>query len=498
MVLGVDLVSLGEFDAGLEQMRIAVEIARESGPPETLLSTSTTSRSTRPDGPLRRGPRGGHGRPGDGAPGRASSCASGRVFGRAQATSCCAAGAGRKPRRMTREGLDLDDGDLSGALYLRSTRVMLLAAQGDRDALAVELARLLASAQSDIDPDVRALVLQAQADVSLLDGRPADGLETIELALKEFAGSDEILLLAPMLVVGMTAAADLADEGRAFRDESRVARAKEAGAAFLAQIRPMRDGADGGIAPTPSLSAAVAFAEAEATRLAGHVGPRSMDHGGRSLGRRSDALSRRSVAGQGRRGHPAGARCPRCGHPSTSGTPTAPPWSSEHDHCARASRPSPDAPGSTSPKKPSWPRPMRERAPRSTVSRGPAEILGLSAREWEVLELVAAGRSNGEIAEVLFISPKTASVHVTHILNKLGVNNRVEAATIAVRVGANDPAAGETRPPVASARSDGRPGRSWSSMTVNPAPRGRSAASIPLRVVREPDPDVRGGRCLGR
>jgi DNA-binding CsgD family transcriptional regulator len=69
-------------------------------------------------------------------------------------------------------------------------------------------------------------------------------------------------------------------------------------------------------------------------------------------------------------------------------------------------------------------------------SRGPAEILGLSAREWEVLELVAAGRSNAEIAERLFISPKTASVHVTHILDKLGVNNRVEAATIAVRVGA--------------------------------------------------------------
>ena len=49
---------------------------------------------------------------------------------------------------------------------------------------------------------------------------------------------------------------------------------------------------------------------------------------------------------------------------------------------------------------------------------------------------MAAGRSNAEIAETLFISPKTASVHVTHILDKLGVNNRVEAATIAVRVGA--------------------------------------------------------------
>jgi DNA-binding NarL/FixJ family response regulator len=80
-------------------------------------------------------------------------------------------------------------------------------------------------------------------------------------------------------------------------------------------------------------------------------------------------------------------------------------------------------------------------AVRDAGVRSPAEILGLSAREWEVLELVAAGRSNGEIAETLYISPKTASVHVTHILDKLGVNNRVEAATIAVRVGA-----GEVRP----------------------------------------------------
>ena len=60
---------------------------------------------------------------------------------------------------------------------------------------------------------------------------------------------------------------------------------------------------------------------------------------------------------------------------------------------------------------------------------------GLSAREIEVLSLVAAGRSNGEIAERLFITRKTAGVHVTHILNKLGVSNRVEAAMAAARLG---------------------------------------------------------------
>jgi DNA-binding CsgD family transcriptional regulator len=61
--------------------------------------------------------------------------------------------------------------------------------------------------------------------------------------------------------------------------------------------------------------------------------------------------------------------------------------------------------------------------------------LGLSARETEVLRLVAAGRTNREIAEELFISPKTASVHVSNILAKLGVSGRVEAAAVAHRVG---------------------------------------------------------------
>jgi DNA-binding NarL/FixJ family response regulator len=53
---------------------------------------------------------------------------------------------------------------------------------------------------------------------------------------------------------------------------------------------------------------------------------------------------------------------------------------------------------------------------------------GLTHRETEVLRLVAAGRSNREIATELFISPKTASVHVSNILAKLGVTTRTEAA----------------------------------------------------------------------
>ncbi|MBM7785479.1 helix-turn-helix transcriptional regulator [Tenggerimyces flavus] len=58
---------------------------------------------------------------------------------------------------------------------------------------------------------------------------------------------------------------------------------------------------------------------------------------------------------------------------------------------------------------------------------------GLTDRELVVLRLVAAGRSNPEIAEELFISAKTASVHVSHILAKLGVTSRSAAAGMAHR-----------------------------------------------------------------
>jgi DNA-binding NarL/FixJ family response regulator len=57
--------------------------------------------------------------------------------------------------------------------------------------------------------------------------------------------------------------------------------------------------------------------------------------------------------------------------------------------------------------------------------RGPGP---LTAREREVAELVTQGLSNGEIAERLFITEKTAAFHVGNILNKLGFNSRVEIA----------------------------------------------------------------------
>lgn len=77
------------------------------------------------------------------------------------------------------------------------------------------------------------------------------------------------------------------------------------------------------------------------------------------------------------------------------------------------------SPGSTSPR------------PARSPSGAPASAPDLTSREREVLELVAAGLTNGEIGRRLFISTKTVSVHVSNILAKLGAGSRTEAAAVA-------------------------------------------------------------------
>ena len=66
-------------------------------------------------------------------------------------------------------------------------------------------------------------------------------------------------------------------------------------------------------------------------------------------------------------------------------------------------------------------------------------IADLTEREREVLRLVAHGRTNREIAEQLVISPAPARNHVRHILEKLGMRSRSEAAALAVKIGLREP-----------------------------------------------------------
>jgi DNA-binding CsgD family transcriptional regulator len=439
-VLGVDLVGLGDVDAGLDHLRVAVRLARETGAVDSQLVSQHNlcfflGQTDRFDEGLRVA---------------SDALETARRVGLEQrygASLRASAGdilnrAGRwdEADTVTAAGLDLDE-DVSGWIYLQATRSLFLAARGERSLAEEALAAAERVAGPDIDADVRAYLLQATAEAAVLDDRPVDALRAVEQGLAEFAGSDEQLLLAPLLVAGMAAAADLADHGRAFRRPAEVDSARAAGSGLLEQARGLAP-TDRPAPPAPSVRAAVATVEADWTRLEGASDAAAwlaaadawsavpMPYpAARALARAGEA----TLLARGSRDE--AARLLREAH-ATAARLGADPLREAIESIGQRSRIAVDAPVRDAAAAAS----AEPAEPAAAVERGPAEILGLSAREWEVLELVAAGRSNAEIAESLFISPKTASVHVTHILDKLGVNNRVEAATIAVRVSAGRPA----------------------------------------------------------
>jgi DNA-binding NarL/FixJ family response regulator/tetratricopeptide (TPR) repeat protein len=248
----------------------------------------------------------------------------------------------------------------------------------------------------------------------------ASAIASATLANREQAGPTWALSAIWPAALGLGAEASLAERARAADDQARQARSLEVGRDLLKRARAaLQQARRHGRQVGPEALAWLARCEAEWTRLEGHSDPEAwraavdaFSYGyvyeeARSRWRLAEALlgigDRQQAAAEARAAYQTAVRL------------QAEPLREALETLARRGRLEVGAHGE------------------------PGNAAGLTPRELEVLRLLVVGRSNRQIAEDLFISGKTAGVHVTRILAKLGVHSRLQAAARARELGLDRP-----------------------------------------------------------
>jgi len=265
---------------------------------------------------------------------------------------------------------------------------------------------------------------QRAAELALWAGRPGDALEHVQRNIALFKAPDLAILCGRLLGAGMRACADLAEQARARRDGPAVS-AAGAAADGLASWAGQMSGAPFTEHPfVAAIPAERATWDAERTRLAGASDPAAWSSAAKAwhdLGcphRAGYAWWQQAQADLDAGQSAAAATALRAAAAAAGGH--VPLLARIRQLAERARIPLQDPAAAT------------PGIPRSADARVP---YGLTDRELTVLRLVAAGRTNAQIGAELYISPKTAGVHVSSILRKLGVSGRVQAAALAERAG---------------------------------------------------------------
>ena len=277
-------------------------------------------------------------------------------------------------------------------------------------------------------PDAGRRCTELLAELRAWQGRPEDAQAAVKDGFDHVAGTDEQAHSGRLLWLGMRAAADMAERGRARRDPREVDDAVRAAETLAARAAAMTPNPLHGVTPVLKSGVVEAVFDGERARLEGRPDPNRWEAAAaawQALGRPYPAAYaqwRQAEALLLRREPASRAAEPLRAAHATALRLGAKPLLGEVAALARRARIPLEQP--TAQVAPAVPPPARR--------------LGLTERELEVLAYVAAGRSNREIGEALFISAKTASVHISSILRKLGVSSRVQAATAAQRLGLVD------------------------------------------------------------
>ena len=293
-----------------------------------------------------------------------------------------------------------DEQDLARAMRL-TARSALATGRGRLDQARADIEEAAHYGRNVVDPQFVGPFTRALAHLALWEGEPERARDAVGTGLEALVDSEEHGNPPWLCYLGIRAEADLATTGRASPERARD---------LLARARRL---AVAGALPNPLIPAAAATAEAEYLPLEQEADPTSW--------RRAAELWHdiehyfvatycrfREAEARMTRAESEHAAEPLARSHEIATRLRAIPLLNETESLARRAR-----------------LPLDGMKP----ARGGSALL--TAREVEVLRLVAQGRTNSEIGDLLFISSKTASVPVSHILAKLGVSSRVQAAGLA-------------------------------------------------------------------
>lgn len=427
--LGVALEAAGDTDGALAELHLARQLAERNGDVADVAGTylhlwRILSEHSRGDEMVAL------------AVTAADLCRAAQLDVAALLLDCLAAGflhqLGRWDEAESR--LPVDDADVWGlpAVVVRVVSGLLAVDRGQLDEAEEHLETARALSAQIHDGRINGLLARGRTELALWRGQPEEAAAAVVAGLR-LTSDDE--MRARLCWLGLRAAADVAEQQRA---TTGTWDPRPEAAELARMLGRLEERALGRRAPAASeVRAAVASGEAERARLEGRAEPERWAE----AARRWDGLGFPAPASYCRWRQ---AAAELAGGRRAQALPLwRAAWEGADELGADGLREAIEADAARAA--------VPLLAEGTTVADAAVVPFGLTPRELEVLALVAAGQTNRQIGERLFISEKTASVHVSRILAKLGARSRAQAAAMAGTVGLVGPAPAAPSPAVPAA-----------------------------------------------